>query len=135
MKFGPNCAGKCCICAVNTCLAGNGDDDFSPATKEQIIKRLQKGEFRDHQQYMIDYLTSQYGYIYSGTPGSEKPKWKETIEKEILSATTREALDDAIIKEQRLELLATFLEHGYKTEDIVELYGFSAEEITEVQCQ
>jgi len=32
MKLGPNCAGKCCICACNTCLAGNGDDDFSPAT-------------------------------------------------------------------------------------------------------
>ena len=41
MKIISNC-GSCwiCSCGDGGCLAGIGDDDFMPATKEQIINRL-----------------------------------------------------------------------------------------------
>jgi len=51
-----SCSGECCVCACNTCLAGTGDDDFYPAKADQIIRRLEKGEFSSRRQYMIDYL-------------------------------------------------------------------------------
>lgn len=59
-----SCSGECCVCACNTCLAGTGDDDFYPAKADQIIRRLEKGEFSSRRQYMIDYLLSHYGYVY-----------------------------------------------------------------------
>ena len=36
------CAGKCHLCYMGDvgCIAGHGDDDFSPATKSQLLKRL-----------------------------------------------------------------------------------------------
>ena len=43
-----NCSGECCVCGCGSgCLAGNGDDDFYPATTEQIIDRLNKNQYRE----------------------------------------------------------------------------------------
>ena len=59
------CSGECCVCACGGgCLAGHGDDDFSPATKEQIIERLDKGQYKECTEYMKMYLKSKYNYDY-----------------------------------------------------------------------
>lgn len=70
MKMFSDCAGlQCCICECGDfCLAGNGDDDFSLASKEQIIKRLNEGGYNPAaQQYMIDCLEKMFGYKYLET--------------------------------------------------------------------
>lgn len=57
MKWFTDCSGECCICACDgVCLAGHGDDDFSPATNEQILGRLKNGNFPYYRQTMIDEL-------------------------------------------------------------------------------
>ena len=59
MKMYSDCSGECCICACGDfCLAGHGDDNFSPATKEQVIKRLKEGSYSRYKQMMIDYLNN-----------------------------------------------------------------------------
>ena len=64
MKMFSDCAGECCICRCGDfCLAGHGDDDFSPATKEQVIKRLNEGSYPRYRQMMINYL-KQFGIEY-----------------------------------------------------------------------
>ena len=46
MKMFSDCSGECCVCACGGfCLAGHGDDDFSPATNEQILARLKRGDY------------------------------------------------------------------------------------------
>lgn len=60
-----NCSGECAVCAcAGFCLAGNGDDDFCPATKEQIIERLRAGLYSNYHGLMVDYLRTQYGYFF-----------------------------------------------------------------------
>lgn len=61
-----SCIGKCCVCCYgdNGCIAGNGDDDFVPATKEKIIARLDRGDYHHRMQYMIDYLKQHFEYEY-----------------------------------------------------------------------
>ena len=58
MKMFSDCSGECCICACGGggCLAGHGDDDFTPASKEQIIERLSKGEYKEYTLIMVEYL-------------------------------------------------------------------------------
>ena len=54
MKLFSACSGECCVCVCgNGCLAGHGDDDFYPATNEQIIQRLEKGEYPRYRDEMI----------------------------------------------------------------------------------
>lgn len=65
MKFFSDCSGECCVCRCGRgCIAGHGDDYFSPATKEVIIERLRTGQYPDFRQYMIDYLKNTFGYDY-----------------------------------------------------------------------
>ena len=67
MKLFSNCSGECCVCACGgCCLAGHGDDDFSPATKEKVIKNLKEGKYPNYRQYMVDYLKNYYNYDYKG---------------------------------------------------------------------
>ena len=41
MKMFSDCSGECCVCACGGfCLAGIGDDDFSPASKEKNHREL-----------------------------------------------------------------------------------------------
>ena len=65
----PICGSKCpiCRCAEFFCLAGNGDDDYSPATKEQVIKRLDEGSFNSKRAMMIKYLKSKFNYDYDNS--------------------------------------------------------------------
>lgn len=67
MKMFSDCSGECCLCGVGEgCLAGHGDDDFYPADKEQIIERLDKGQFPSYRQMMIDHLKRAFNYDYHG---------------------------------------------------------------------
>lgn len=66
MKMFSNCSGECCVCAHNwCCIAGHGDDDFSPASKERIIENLDKDFYPSYTNYMIKYLADKYNYIYN----------------------------------------------------------------------
>lgn len=65
MKMFSDCSGECCVCGCgDMCLAGHGDDDFFPASKEKIIDRLKKGEYPHYRKYMIDYLKENYEINY-----------------------------------------------------------------------
>jgi len=66
MKMFSDCSGECCVCACGDfCLAGHGDDDYSLASKERIIARLDKGEYPSYTDYMINTLKVVYGYEYN----------------------------------------------------------------------
>lgn len=57
MKFFTDCSGECCVCACGDfCLAGHGDDDFYPASTEQVIERLKNGKYQNYADYMIGWL-------------------------------------------------------------------------------
>ncbi len=56
---------ECAICgAGGGCLAGRNDDDFFPATKEKLIKRLDNGEYKNYRDLMIRTLKEKYNYEY-----------------------------------------------------------------------
>lgn len=57
MKMFSDCSGECCVCACGGfCLAGHGDDDFCPASTDQIITRLNNGNYPDYRDTMIKEL-------------------------------------------------------------------------------
>ena len=73
MMLGSACSGKCCLCACGSgCIAGHGDDYFSPASKEQIINRLEKGEYPDYTDIMKKYLKEGFGYNYGNNEREDK---------------------------------------------------------------
>ena len=64
MKLMSDC-NDCCICgAGGCCLAGIGDNDYSPATKEQVIERLDNHKYYLHRDEMIQYLKERFDYDY-----------------------------------------------------------------------
>lgn len=65
MKMFTNCSGVCCLCSCGSyCLAGHGDDHYYPATKDQLIKRLNNGEYPYFTNTMKKYLLDVYDYDY-----------------------------------------------------------------------
>ena len=51
---------ECYSCALaGGCLAGHDDDDYTPATKEQVIERLDNNEYSRYRDRMINYLVNQ----------------------------------------------------------------------------
>lgn len=74
MKLFSDCGGECCVCSSGGfCLAGHGDDDFSPASKEKIIERLDKAGYPHDKDYMIQYL-AKLGYHYDVSNYGKKRK-------------------------------------------------------------
>ena len=64
MKLMSDC-NDCCICgAGGCCLAGIGDNDYFPATKEQVIERLDNHKYYLHRDEMIQYLKERFDYDY-----------------------------------------------------------------------
>lgn len=57
---------ECAICwfGGRGCLAAMLDDDFIPASKEDIIERLKTNQFNQDRQLMIDTLLKKYNYKY-----------------------------------------------------------------------
>lgn len=60
-----NCSGPCgcCDCA-GFCLAGHGDDDYSPASASTIIERLNKNQYPSDRKQMIEFLSNRYKIDY-----------------------------------------------------------------------
>lgn len=60
IKFLSDCSGECCVCFAGgknaMCVAGHGDDDYYPATTEQVIERLEEGSYKNYRDTMIQYL-------------------------------------------------------------------------------
>lgn len=57
MSLLARCSDKCCICGCNyLCFSGNSDDDFYPATNEQLIERLKKDQVSYNREMIIDEL-------------------------------------------------------------------------------
>ena len=56
----------CAICyhGDGGCLAGMRDDDFVPAEKEQLIQRLDNGNFPSYRQQMKTALLTDHLYDY-----------------------------------------------------------------------
>ena len=74
MKMFSNCSGECCVCACGGfCLAGHGDDDFTPANKTTIIENLNKGKYPQYKDYMIRYLKIKFDYDYQAEGGGLIP--------------------------------------------------------------
>ena len=64
MKMFSDCSGECCVCSNGGfCIAGHGDDYFSPASKEKVVDNLDKGKYEGYKDYMIKYLEDM-GYHY-----------------------------------------------------------------------
>ena len=65
-----NCSGECCVCALDgCCLAGHGDDNYIPTSKEQVISNLKNGKYTTFPEYknmMIQYLKDKYNYDWRG---------------------------------------------------------------------
>ena len=65
MKMFTDCSGECCICVCgDACLAGHGDDYYSLASKEQIIQRLDRGQYPSYTDIMLETLKNIYGHKY-----------------------------------------------------------------------
>lgn len=79
MKMFSACSGECCLCACSGfCAAGHGDDDFWPATDEQILKRLAKGEFPGFRDLMKAELKKR-GIFYDENADDVIKKLKEEL--------------------------------------------------------
>ena len=75
MKLLCDCSGECCVCYCGGgCIAGHGDDDFMPASKEKIIDNLDKGKYPNDVEYMIEHLKTVFGYEYDPKDFGRKKK-------------------------------------------------------------
>ena len=58
-----NCSGECCVCNhSNCCMAGNGNDDYVLASKEELLKRVNDVEYENNRKYIIKTLEEAYGH-------------------------------------------------------------------------
>ena len=101
-----DCSGECCVCVCGSgaCLAGHGDDYYCPANKEEIIRRLDEGEYKSYSQYMIDYLKNRFGYEYIPKPRQHREDFVKTIQErqrtqlEAMFNANKKELDTAVDK-------------------------------------
>lgn len=74
------CSGECCVCACGGgCLAGSGDDDFVPASKEKVIENLDSNRYERYREYMIKYLKEKYNFDYIKGRESEEKSMKHNV--------------------------------------------------------
>ncbi len=61
MQIGSSCSGECYDCYIHYvggCLAGHGDDDFTPISKKQAETLLKKRQVKS---YLISELKQKFG--------------------------------------------------------------------------
>lgn len=106
----PICGSKCPICAVADmyCLAGNGDDDYSPATKEQVIKRLDEGSFNSKRDMMTKYLKREFNYDY------DNPRKEANMSNYIMSKKPEELAYKITYGDLRNAIMQTMGSHDSK---------------------
>lgn len=57
---------SCETCALSGgCLAGMNDDDYVPASFEDVLERLDNGKFPSKRQKMIDFMWEMYHFDYN----------------------------------------------------------------------
>lgn len=85
---------ECAICGCGGgCVASMRDDYYYPATKEQIIQRLDEGKYPDYRQLMIDTLKNRFGYEYEPKNDADVSTYKTRIaELEAENAELKERL-------------------------------------------
>lgn len=69
------CAGKCYMCywGEGGCLAGHGDDEYSPATEQQLLTRLVQSRFgQDHDKIRAELVERNPQRYAEPTNGSRK---------------------------------------------------------------
>lgn len=94
MKLFTDCSGECCICACgDACIAGHGDDYYSLASKEQIIKRLNEGRYPSYTDIMLETLKNVYGHKYEE---QIKKKYTLSIHMELSKEPNGDVMWDSI---------------------------------------
>ncbi|WP_405328512.1 hypothetical protein [Fibrobacter sp.] len=81
MMMFSSCCDRCATCALGAghgCLAGHGDDDYVPANKQEVIDRLDAGDYCNDRQAMIDYLKKRYKYVYR-LPCGDAVKYRNAV--------------------------------------------------------
>lgn len=65
MSMFTDCSGQCCVCKISGrgCIAGHGDDYFTPASREEIQRRIDDNEYPQWTEYMIKYLQNNHDDI------------------------------------------------------------------------
>lgn len=53
-----------CYCGGGGCLAAMREDYWMPATKQQLIERLDNNNYKNNRKEMIDFLFEKYGELY-----------------------------------------------------------------------
>ena len=53
-----------CYCGDGGCLAAMREDYWMPATKQQLIERLNNNRYKQNRKEMIDFLFEEYGELY-----------------------------------------------------------------------
>ena len=58
---------ECWTCAAGCagCLAGNGDDDYSPASAHELINRIMHNKYPEHRDAMISFLKDHYAIDFN----------------------------------------------------------------------
>lgn len=88
MKMFSDCSGECCVCAcgwnyrtgASACLAGHGDDDFSPAGREYVVERLKNNRYPDSRETMLAYIgmtEEQFQNEYMNESPKYDPEYEE----------------------------------------------------------
>lgn len=54
-----------CYCGDEWCLAAVREDYWMPATKQQLIERLDNNRYKENRKEMIDFLFEKYGELYN----------------------------------------------------------------------
>jgi hypothetical protein len=55
MEFFTRCSGECIVCACSGgCIAGHGDDDFIPASKEMLMTILETKKWAGRDRMLTD---------------------------------------------------------------------------------
>lgn len=85
-----SCAGKCykCYWASGGCLAGHGDDDYTPATEQQLLERLVKSSFSQEHNMIRAELVKRNPQRY-GEPTNAPAKMPEEYAKEMIEWAKR----------------------------------------------
>ena len=141
MKLFSDCSScETCACGDGLCLAGIGDNDYAPASVEQVIERLDNNKWSDRRDKMIQYLKEKFNYDYEGVKKMKESEltFKRNLLKEMRIVTIADGAthDNSDIDNRRMVVAVTVNQElnnfGYtlKPEDIVRLAKCDISEIT-----
>lgn len=128
MKFFSDCSGECAVCRAEFCLAGHGDDDYFPATVEQVEHRLIEGKYASQRETMRQYLKA-HGVEHRYIPAGLR-KLGETCEAPIIN----EAADAIEELSKRLDMNhVTFEIPAGMSDEFLAGVSFTLDKLTDMQ--